>query len=74
MDNDSISKYDICAKCTKDFLINELLICNTCNKILCNECKIYLARRTDEVNFDDHYCDDIKHGKLLKLYNKQIMK
>ncbi len=70
MDNNTISKYDICARCTKNFLINEFFICNNCKKILCNKCKIYLARRTGEVNFDNHYCNDNQNGKLIKLYNK----
>lgn len=64
-----------CKLCEKDFYIGDLEICNKCKKILCTECRIKLARTTDEVNHEYHYlCKDKtnKHdepGVFVKVYN-----
>ena len=72
--NNTISINDECKRCNNQFHIRDLLICDNCGKILCDKCRLFLARKTSEVNHDNHYCDpdekQNQHGKLVKLYNK----
>ena len=73
MNVDTISAYDKCAQCDGQFHIHDLIICKRCKKVLCDECKQYLAKKTHEINFDTHYCTDNeypKYGKMVTLYNK----
>lgn len=51
-----ISSHETCDQCNKKFYIGDLLICTSCKKIVCVDCKLYLARKTEEVNFNYHYC------------------
>lgn len=64
-----ISSKTECDECDKMFHIRNVLICLKCKKQLCNKCKMYLAQRTEEVNFDNHYCGRKEPGVLVKLYN-----
>lgn len=65
-------KHETCDQCNKKFYIGDLLICTSCKKIVCVDCKLYLARKTEEVNFNYHYCSPKGDapGKLKKIYNK----
>ena len=74
----NINNYDECENCKKEFPINELEICDKCNKIICLKCHTKLARTTDEINFEYHYlCYDKnkkndRPGVFVKLYNGKI--
>ena len=70
--SNTIPSHEKCSRCNKNVHIKNLNICTTCKKILCNACKIYLARNTGEINFDYHYCvkDGDEPGEFVKIYNK----
>lgn len=84
--NTNISPCEICARCGTQYKIDHIYICLKCGKMLCEDCKLYLGRHTEEVNFSCHYCnkdgnediadvdedDEIEPGELVILYNKKI--